>query len=331
MKHNRLLGMIIALTTVILVGAFGYMCIERWNFFDSLYMTIITIASVGYGEVHTLTGNGRIYTIILILCGTTTLIYGTSVLTAFIVEGELTNALRRRKMKNAIAKLENHYIVCGMSVTGKYIVEELVKTGRQLVVVEKDVEKIKELCEANILNIEGDATYEAILEAANIKKAVGLLTAFQMDADNLMVVVTAKGLNPQLTIVAKAVNEESARKLRQVGADRVVMPDFIGGLRMASEMLRPSVVNFLDTMLRSKESTVRIEEIQISADSALNGKTMADSGVLDMEGVTVVALSDGKGSYSFNPPRDRVLGVQDTIIAMGIVDRIMLLKAKTAA
>jgi voltage-gated potassium channel len=331
MIYNRLLGVLIALSVVILAGVLGYRLIEGWNLFDSLYMTIITIASVGFGEVHELTFHGRIFTIILILCGSVTMIYGVSILTAFIVEGELTDALRRRKMKNAIAKLENHYILCGMSSTGKYIAGELAKTGHTFVVIEMDPQKIRGLTDSNILNIEGDATHEAVLESANIGRAGGLLTALHNDSDNLFVVVTAKGLNPQLKIVAKAINEESERKLRQVGADYVVMPNFIGGMRMASEMLRPSVVSFLDNMLRSKDATVRVEEIHLSPNSPLLNKSLNNSGVLDVGGVTVVALSDGKGSYEFNPHRDRILGEDDVIIVMGVVEKILILQQKAAA
>lgn len=326
MIYNRLLGAFIALFIVILAGVTGYMAIEKWNLFDSLYMTVITIASVGFGEVHELTRNGRAFTIILILCGSATMIYGLSIVTAFIVEGELTDVLRRRKMKNAIARLENHYILCGLSATGRYIARELLKTGRKFVVIDSDQQKIKELNDPNIMVIEGDATHEAVLQSANIGKAGGLLTALHNDADNLFVVVTAKGLNPSLKIVAKAINEESEQKLRQVGANYVVMPNFIGGMRMASEMIRPSVVSFLDNMLRSKDATVRVEEIHIAPGSALLNKTLKNSGVLDVEGVTVVALSDGKGSYEFNPHREKVLGTDDVIIVMGVVDKILALQ-----
>lgn len=330
MLYKRLLGVIIALFVVIAGGMLGYAGIEGWSLFDSLYMTIITIASVGFMEVHELTDHGRAFTILLILCGSATLIYGLSTLTAFIVEGELSDVLRRRKMKNHITSLEGHYIVCGMSATGKYIIEEMLKTGRSFVAVDKDPKKIRELNEANILNIEGDASHEAVLEAANIRKAGGLLSALHLDADNLLVVVTAKGLNPELKIVAKAINEESERKLRQVGADRVVMPNFIGGLRMASEMIRPSVVSFLDNMLRVQDAAVRVEEIHIPVRSLLVGKSLAEAGILEVEGVAVVALADGKGAYCFNPPRDRTLSTDDIVIVMGIVSGILELKAKVA-
>src|SRR6266542_3656276 len=168
MIHKRLLGVLTALAAVFLAGICGYMTIEGWNFFDSLYMTVITIASVGYSEVHNLSDQGRLFTIILILCGSATLIYGLSIFTAFIVEGELTDALRRRKMKNAISRLTNHYIVCGVSATGRYIIDELVKTGQKFVVIDKDPGKLTYLAEAGILHIEGDATHETGLQATNI-------------------------------------------------------------------------------------------------------------------------------------------------------------------
>lgn len=328
MIYRRLVGVLIALFIVFVVGVGGYVAIERWSLFDALYMTVITIASVGYGEVHPLSGSGRLFTIVLILCGSATLIYGLSVLTAFIVEGEFTDVIRRRKMRNAIARLNNHYIVCGVSTTGKYIIEELVKTGQSFVAIDKDPERIKMLTEANILNIAGDSTHYAVLTAANVEKAGGLFSALDMDGDNLLVVVSARGLNPGLRIIAKAVDEESERKLMQVGADRVVMPSFIGGLRMASEMIRPRVVSFLDTMLRSKDIAIRVEEIVIPHLSPLAGKTLVDAGILDIEGVTVVAVCDGKGACIFNPPRERVIEPDDVIIVMGVVEKILGVKAQ---
>jgi voltage-gated potassium channel len=215
-----------------------------------------------------------------------------------------------------------------MSATGRYVIDELKKTGRSFVVIDRDQERIRALNEAGILNIEGDATNDAVLQAANISRAGGLLTTLHADSDNLFVVVTARGLNPSLKIIAKAINEESERKLRQVGADRVVMPNFIGGLRMASEMIRPSVVTFLDTMLRSQDATVRVEEIRITHGSSLAGKSLAESGLLDVEGVTVVALAGGEKAYRFNPHREWLLSANDVVIVMGVVGNIMALKAR---
>lgn len=331
MIYTRLVKVIAALIVVCVTGVGGYMSIEGWSLFESLYMTVITIASVGYGEIHPLSFEGRAFTIVLILCGSATLIYGLSILTAFIVEGELTDILRRRKMLKKISALEGHFIVCGMSATGRYVIDELAKTGRPFLVIDRDPERIKKLNEADILTIEGDATNDAILQAANVGRAGGLLTTLHADADNLFVVVTARGLNPSLRIIAKAISEESERKLRQVGADSVVMPNFIGGLRMASEMIRPSVVSFLDIMLRSQDATVRVEEIAIPAGSPLVGRSLAASAIMDTEGVTVVAIADDKRSYSFNPSRERLLAAGDVLIVMGIVANILKLKERAGA
>lgn len=331
MIHKRLLRVMTALAAVFTIGVLGYSAIEGWSLFDSLYMTVITIASVGYGEIHPLTTEGRLFTIILILCGSATLIYGLSILTAFVVEGDLTDILRRRNMMKKIGGLEGHFIVCGMSATGRYVIEELKKTGRSFVVIERDPERVRALCDAGILAIEGDATNDAVLQTARITSAGGLLTTLHTDADNLFVVVTARGLNPSLRIIAKAICEESERKLRQVGADSVIMPNFIGGLRMASEMIRPSVVTFLDVMLRSQDATVRVEEINIPEGSHLVGQTLAQSALLDVEGVTVVAIAGGSGSYRFNPPRELVLKHGDVVIVMGIVENILRLQQSAMA
>ncbi|MDD5284298.1 MAG: potassium channel protein [Desulfuromonadaceae bacterium] len=326
MITSRLRGVFVSLVLVILSGVCGYALIEGWSFFDALYMTVITIATVGYGEVRPLTADGRVFTMILIFFGSGTLMYCFSIFTAFIVEGDLTDALRRRKMNKDIARLKNHYIVCGAGSTGNYIIEELSKTGREFVVVDRNPERMKQMCEANILNIQGDASHEAVLEAANIRNATGLFSSLHLDADNLLVVVTARGMNPKLKIIAKSTDEESERKLRQVGADRVVMTNFIGGLRMTSEMIRPKVVTFLDTMLRDKTNIIRVEEIAVSSRSPLVGKKLADTGVMDVEGVSVVALANNSGSYIFNPQKELVLTENDVIIVMGIVEKISELR-----
>ena len=325
---KRLLGVLIIFAVIVLAGISGYMLIERWSFMDAIYMTVITIASVGYGEINPLTTNGRIFTMLLILFGSGALIYCFSICTAIFVEGELTDALRRRKMRTEISRLKDHFIVCGVGSTGQYIIDELSKTGRNFVVVDKDPARIKQLTDAHILNIEGDASHEAILEAANIRSAAGLFVSLHIDADNLLVVVTAKGLNPALKIIAKAFDEESSRKLKQVGTDSVVMPDYIGGLRMTSEMIRPHVVGFLDTMLRDKSGTIRVEEIVIQKGSRVEGKHLNETGILDINGVSVVALVDNYGKYIFNPPKERVILVNDVIIVMGIVDKIQEFKNK---
>lgn len=323
MLRKRLIGICVALAIVIASGVSGYVVIEGWRPFDAFYMTVITISSVGFMEVRPLSDTGRAFTVLLILCGSGILIYAISLITAFIVEGELTNVIRRSKMNKRIDRLDAHFIVCGADRTGQYAIEELLRTKRDFVVIEKKSETILALEKRGILCIEGDATHDSVLLKAGIQKASGLITSLHSDAENLFVVITAKRLNPSLRVIAKAVEEESEQKIRMVGADGVVMPDFIGGLRMVSEMVRPSVVNFLDIMLRSKDRTIRVEEISVGKSSPFVGKELSETGLPDMEGMSLVALKDkAADSYTFNPSRKTFLTVDHTLIVMGDVDRI---------
>ncbi len=323
MLKKRLIGITAALSAVVAAGTSGYIILEGWSPLDALYMTVITISSVGFMEVHPLSDMGRVFTVFLILCGSGILIYAISVLTAFIVEGELTDAIRRRKMNIRIEQLNRHYIVCGADLTGGYAVEELVKTQRAFVVIEKDPLKARSLSEQGILCIEGDASHDGVLLRAGIAKAKGLLTALHSDAENLFVVITAKRLNPALRVISRALEKESEQKIRMVGADGVVMPDFIGGLRMVSEMVRPSVVNFLDTMLRSRDKTIRVEEIVIEASSPFAGRALSETGLHEKQDLSIVALRKATDeAYEFNPSRETMLAEGNVLIVMGNVDRI---------
>lgn len=324
---RKIAGILFLLVLVLAFGSAGYMLIEGWSFRDSLYMTVITVASVGYGETHPLSDNGRIFTMLLILFGTGVLLYSISMITAFVVEGELTDILKKMKMKKTIENLQGHLIICGESQTGRYVIEELVKTRKPFVVIETDRNKLAALGEREIPYVEGDATTDAALEAAGIERASGLITTLHTDAENLFVVLTAKGLNPDLRVIAKAVDEESRQKLQKVGADGVVMPNAIGGLRMVSEMVRPNVVSFLDLMLRSKDQTIRVEEISIVPESPFVGKTLTETGIVYLPDVTVVALKQDSG-YLINPPRDMVLHGGMVIIVMGVVTAIDQVRAQ---
>lgn len=323
MLLRRLLHISFALLFVFSSGVCGYMFIEQWPLLDSLYMTVITIASVGFMEVHPLTGQGRIFTIVLILGGTGVLVYGVSTIIAFIVEGELTDALRRRKMQKKIAAMKGHFIVCGVGQTGKHALEEMVRTRKDVVAIERDPATIRQLDEQEICYVQGDATHNTVLQAAGIERARGIVSALQSDAENLLVVFTTKRLNPDIRVISKAVEEESEQKIRMAGADSVVMPNYIGGLRMASELIRPSVVSFLDLMLRSQEKTIRVDELAIDDQSPYKDKTLQATGILSKTDVTVVALSRRSGkSYEFNPPENAVLKPGDVVILMGDINAI---------
>jgi len=323
---KRLVFALVLLAIVIISGTAGYALIERWKILDSLYMTIITIASVGYMEVNPLSPNGRIFTIFLIIFGMGVLLFGISTFTAFLVEGELSEILRRRKMEKTIAGLKGHYIVCGIGRIGRHITDELHKTKRLCVAIDKSEEECKRLAEEGRLFIKGDATSSSVLRSANITNAKGVFCSLPTDAENLLLVLTARGINPSLKIIARAEEDESDEKMRRAGANGVVLPQFIGGLRMTSAMVRPEAVTFLDKMLKDQEEICRVEDIFVDDASALAGKTLKESGLMDKKGFSVVAVRKGD-KYIFNPSGDEKIDTGDAVILIGESASIREVKA----
>lgn len=313
--------MLLAVTTLLVlfcIGVVGYVWIEGWPVFDAVYMTVITLATVGYGETHSLSNPGRLFTIVLIMVGMSTFIFAISTITASFIEGELGGYIRRKKMKTRIDKLQNHYIICGAGTTARYIINELHKTERDFVVIENNQETITKLKEKDILLIEGDAAEDEVLLAAGIKKAKGLACALPEDKDNLFVVISARNLNPGLRIVAQAADASTAAKLTKAGSDGVVSTEFIGGLRMASELVRPTVVTFLDKMLRATDTTLRVEEVEIPLASRLVGSTLKDLNITDQTGLVVIAVKNKKNdSYEHVPKSSYKIAPDDTLIVIG--------------
>lgn len=323
---KRIISAGFLLAIVIVAGIFGYMWIEGWGILDSLYMTIITIASVGYMEVNPLSMHGRIFTIFLIIFGMAVLLFGISTFTAFLVEGELSEILRRRKMEKIISGLKDHYIVCGMGRIGRHIIDELYKTKRPCVAVDKNEEECRRLVEEERLFIKGDATSSSVLKSANITHAKGVFCSLPTDAENLLLILTIRGINPSLKIVARAEEDESEEKMRRAGADGVVLPEFIGGLRMTSAMVRPEAVTFLDKMLKDQEEVYRVEDIFVDADSIFAGKTLKTSDIMERKGFSVVAVRKG-GRYIFNPSGDERIETGDALILIGESESIREVKA----
>jgi voltage-gated potassium channel len=296
----------------------------RWPFLDAFYQIVITVASVGFMEVHPLSSAGRVFTIFVIFIGMGTVVYVLGTVTAFVVEGELTNILRRRRMDRKIRDLQDHYIVCGVSRAGRHVVRELEKNRRPLVVVEKDPERLKLLAGGgDLLSVTGDATSEEVLLEAGLARASGLVTTLPQDQDNLFVVLTARRLNPRLRIVSLAVEESSEGKLRDVGADGVVSSFRIGGMRLASELIRPAVVSFLDLMLRREDATIRVEEATIGEGSAWVGRALGDVNVPAHADVVVVGMKKASsGDLVFNPRPGTVLAAGDTIVMIAEVGEV---------
>ena len=292
---------------------------------DCIFMTIISLTTVGYGEVLQVTGNAfaQIFTMILITFGMGILLYGISTMTALLVEGNLTGILRKKQMDKQIKKLNNHYIVCGGGETGCPLVEELVKNREQVVLIELD-EKNIERCGRieNLLYIKGDATDDQNLLAAGIERAAGIIIALPSDKDNLYITMTARMLNKKIRIISRMTNQKLRPKLKKAGADSVVSPNFIGALRMASEMIRPAAVDFLDSMLRSKKQDLRIHQVTVSAHSSALGKKISESGIKDKFNLLILGAKQNSEEIEFNPSPSQVLKEGMILIVMGRVDDI---------
>ena len=288
-------------------------------------MTVVSLTTVGYGEVIEITGNitAQIYTMVLITFGMGIILYSISTLTAIIIEGELTGILRKKKMMNQIGKMKNHIIVCGGGETGRPVLVELAKNKELFVLIEQNEENI-ERCKSidNLLYIQGDATADENLLAAGIKNASGIIVALPSDKDNLYITMTARMLNKAIRIVSRMIDQNLAPKLKMAGADRVVSPNTIGALRMASEMIRPTVVDFLDSMLRSSRGNLRIHQITVSKDSELVEKNLRECGIKDRFGLLVLAAKHENQEIEFNPNPEQILTHGTTLIVMGEVDDI---------
>jgi voltage-gated potassium channel len=308
------------------VGGFKVFGGKDWSFLDSVYMTVITVATVGYGEVHDLSGNlpARVFAVVYILISLGTIAFAVTSITAFVVEGELKNILGRRKMEKEIAKLRDHFIVCGGDETALTIIRELHQTKKDFVVIEPSKERIDRiLISYPILYIRGDPAEDEVLKQAGIERAKGVLLSLPTDEANLFVTITVRNLNPHIRIVAKGIDVKSHGKMQKVGADYVVSPTDIGGMRMASQMLRPAVVTFLDTMLRDKEQGLRVEEVEVKMGSALAGKTVGDSGIRSKTRALLVAIKrGGETGYDFNPADASVINEGDILIFIASPDSL---------
>jgi voltage-gated potassium channel len=295
------------LIATILVGAFGYKLIlgDHMTLFQAFYMTIITLSTVGFGEIVDLSMHpwARIFTMFLILAGMGNLLFAISTFTAFIVDGDIKKYIRRRKIMKTVENFQNHFIVCGAGTTGIHIVDELHATKNPFVVVESNHDLYEKLLVTypGIAAIEGDATEDQTLIDAGIHKAKAVAAVLSLDKDNLFLTITARHLNPHVRIISKVVNLENRVKLTRAGAASVVGPQYIGGLRIVSELIRPTVVGFLDTLLRDREN-LRIEEITVPENAWVIGKTLKEIDLTEHVGLQIIALKEkAKHNYNYHP------------------------------
>jgi voltage-gated potassium channel len=332
MSLQKLFALSISIFMVILlIGFIGYLVLDPDHQpLTAMYMAIITVFSVGYEEAITLKGNaaGQLFTILFIAAGMTSFVFVTASATGFILQGYLHQLLRRKRMQKRIDRLENHYIVCGSGDTGRHVVEEFHKMQVPFVVIERDKERVERLLvDHDFCYVEGDATDEELLRQAGVERARGLITSLPDDKSNLFVVLTARGLNKTMRIVSRAIEEGTPAKLLKVGADSVVSPNNIGGLRMASDMLRPAVVSFLDMMMRDPRNTLRFEEATVQEGSEFAGKTIVEADVGRKTGAIIVAVRDAESAqYTFNPRGDTLLKANDVIVLIGDLEQVSKLR-----
>lgn len=332
--RNRMYKAISAVAIALTIGTFGFYVIEggKASLLDCLYMTIITLSTVGYGEVIPLDGVGRVFASILIITGMGSLIYFGSTVIAFWVELDLQHARRRKRMQKTIDRLTGHVIVCGVGTTGTNVVLELIDTGTPFVMVEVNEERIRDLVastgsdERSVPYLAGDATEDRVLLQAGIERAAGLVAALRSDKDNLYLILSARQMNPDLRIVARAMEKDAPPKMLRAGADRVVAPNLIGGTRIASEMIRPDVVEFLDIMMRDKEQNTRFGQVRLPPDSPLVGRSLADTKIRKATDVLVIAIRDRQGQFVYNPGPETKLTEGATLIVLGSRDSVKKLR-----
>jgi len=328
----RFLWTLVFLMTLVVVGTGGYLLIEGRNVADALYMTVITLTAVGYEEVWHLTRPERVFTMLLLLGGITWMGFWFANLTSLIVELDLQDVLRRRRTLKEISKMKNHIIVCGAGRTGRQVAQELEKMTTQYIIIERDPQQIEAIREfvpdAHV--IEGDATHDHVLFEAGLLEASGLVTCLSSDTDNLFICLSVRDLAAKIKIVARAYEEETMDKLYRAGADHVVSPNISGAIRMASVLLRPSVVSFLDIATRSSHLALRMEETILPEKSDLAGKTLMEAKIPQKTGLIVIAVRKDQGiktDFVFNPVADTRLESGDHLIVLGTTDQIEKLQA----
>ncbi len=314
---KKLFYPLLAVVGIILTGTLGYRLIQGWPWFDSLYMTVITLATIGYQEVQPLSFAGRLFTIILVVIGVGVFGFLIANITSAVIQSGIAAALEKRRLFKDISQLKDHFILCGAGRMGLRIVDELDKKDVDFIVIERDEQVAERLLGNGHLVLNGDATDETVLEGAQLRTAKTLITAASSDAENVYITLTARGLNPDIYIVARANDQAAERQLKRAGANKVVSPVLIGSHRMAQAALSPAVADFLESTTMTEKLDLNFEQIFIGEDSPLNGVQLKDSGIRSEHEAMIVAITPREGKMIFNPNGEQVLRAGDLLIAIG--------------
>lgn len=306
-----------ALIIVIGIGTLGYSLIERWDILTSLYMSVITISTVGFKEAYPLSVTGRVFTIFFVIFGVGTTLYAVGAGAQFMLEGQLRNILGRRKMSKKIQEIKDHYIICGYGKVGQEIYSEFSSRKVPCLVVEKNPEMVEEAIKDGALVVQGDSTEDSVLEEAGIKRARGLISAVASEADNVFISLSARVLNPNIFVVARAETREAERKLLRAGANKAVSPHSLGGTRMALAALRPHLVDFMQVATSVEGVDIRIEELEIKEGSSLSHTSLRECELRQKVGVIVLAIHKKDGQMLSAPSPDSKLEPGDILIAVG--------------
>lgn len=315
-RHRIELALVI-LAVVLLAGTAGFHVIERWSWFDGFYMTLTTMTALGYGEVRPLTHAGRIFNSFLIVCSVTAAGFAIATVSQALLEFEFGKTLGRRRMERELSKLSGHYIICGAGRVGRTVARQLRARDQAVVIIEKDPVRARWAEEEKIPVVIGNASTEDNLRKAHIDTAQGFVSAVSSDAENIYIVLTARGLRPDLKILARASEEEATSKLLRAGASEVLSPYHFIGHRMAQLLLRPNVLDFVDAAFGRERLDFEIGEVIISGTSNLVGKKLGESEIPRQAGVIVLALRNSEGKMIFNPPPESVIRADDCLIVIG--------------
>jgi voltage-gated potassium channel len=323
--RNPLAFAALLLSVIVVTGTVGYMVIEGWEAWDAFYMTMITLTTVGYREVHPMSRLGEAFTTVLLVVGVGTMLYSFTLVGARVIEGTLQQRWERRRISRMLDGLRDHFIVCGFGRIGSIIVDEFRRQHVPHVIIERDAARIQHLLEGGHLALEGDASSEEVLTRAGIHRARGLIAAVSTDAENVYTILSARLMNPSLYVIGRAESDESARKLKQAGADRVMSPYQLGGLHMAQLALRPTVVEFVQLATSSEFLELSMEQIAVKDGGPLAGATIIGANLRQNFGVIVIGIRRAAGRMEFAPPPDARIEAGDHLVVLGPNERMAAL------